>query len=175
MDSYRFPLVPLSLRDTHAGEGQKPTYTSFHSDDSKDGWDLGPHNPSHCSPQPYDKLREPRRADIQSRKIFDDFKNCFLRKINHTTMAFLIRSGSTLYFQPANFSILYTLQMLVFLLMVLHKTKGVRTSGILFMFWLISVCCDVFAFQTNLRDPPEEVIIMLLYLICAVKKVFICH
>lgn len=46
---------------------------------------------------------------------------------------------------------------LVFLLMVLHKTKGVRTSGLLFYYWFFSMLCDVFPFQTALRNPPDVI------------------
>ncbi|ODM88253.1 Multidrug resistance-associated protein 1, partial [Orchesella cincta] len=46
--------------------------------------------------------------------------------------------------------------MLTFILLMLYKAKGVRTSGTLFLFWLLSTICEVFPFQTALRNRPSD-------------------
>lgn len=42
--------------------------------------------------------------------------------------------------------------LITFVLLMLHKAKGVRTSGVLFIFWLLTTICEVFPFQTVLRQ-----------------------
>lgn len=46
--------------------------------------------------------------------------------------------------------------LLTFVLLMLFKAKGVRASGVLFLFWFLDTFCEVFPFQTAIRNERED-------------------